>query len=210
MNRPSLYLLGALLLATQAQAQTLTSVTPASAPAGSPAQTLLVNGRFQQYPVTVYWTFQNTTTTLAVSNFDGFSQFNATVPASLLTTPGVASIYVTELSSGPSNSLSFTITGGLTSISPNFAQAGGPAFTLTANGNGFSQNTIIVWNGTQLPTTFVSPQQLTTTIPASLIVTAGTASVTIAQPGLTSPSPLPFTIYAPPTLTSINPNSALT
>jgi Putative Ig domain len=70
-----------------------------------------------------------------------------------------------------------------TSMSPSCATAGGPGFTLTVNGTNFVSTSTVRWNGTALTTTFVSSTQLTTTVPASFIASAGTASVTVVNPG---------------------------
>lgn len=68
------------------------------------------------------------------------------------------------------------------SISPNSANAGAAAFTLTANGSNFSSNSTINWNGNALSTNFVSSSQLTATVPAANVATAGSASVTVFTP----------------------------
>ncbi|MGA8212967.1 MAG: IPT/TIG domain-containing protein, partial [Candidatus Sulfotelmatobacter sp.] len=61
---------------------------------------------------------------------------------------------------------------------------GMPAFVLTVNGTNFSSNATIYWNGTaETPTSHVSASQLTATIPATDIETAGTAAVTVTNPG---------------------------
>ena len=46
-------------------------------------------------------------------------------------------------------------------------------------------------------------------IPTTLIAAAGTANVTVAQSGQTSPPPLVFTINAALSLTNLQPNSAM-
>ncbi len=102
----------------------------------------------------------------------------------------------------------------LTSISPATALQNSGAFTLTANGSGFVPASVIRWNGTARPTTFVSTTQLTAQIPAADIVSAGTAQITVfnSAPGGGTSNAQTFTINAPnpaPTLTSLNPNSAL-
>jgi hypothetical protein len=63
--------------------------------------------------------------------------------------------------------------------------SGGPAFVLTVNGTNFASNAAINWNGTaQTTTSVVLGTQLTATIPASDITTAGTtAAVTVTNPG---------------------------
>jgi hypothetical protein len=70
----------------------------------------------------------------------------------------------------------------LTSITPSSATAGGGAFTLTVNGTNFISGSVINWNGTALTTSFVSATQLTATVPAANITTAGTANVTVFTP----------------------------
>jgi len=60
---------------------------------------------------------------------------------------------------------------------------GGAGFTLTVHGTGFVSGATVDWNGWPLSTTFSSSSQLTATIPAANIATAGTASVTVVNPG---------------------------
>jgi hypothetical protein len=59
---------------------------------------------------------------------------------------------------------------------------GGSSFTLTVNGTGFVSGSVVDWNGAPLATTFVSGSQLTASVPASEIASAGTASVTVVSP----------------------------
>jgi PKD repeat protein len=70
----------------------------------------------------------------------------------------------------------------LTSLSPASTQAGGPAFTLTVNGRGFTPACVVRWNGADRSATFVSATQLTASIPATDIATPGTAQVTVFCP----------------------------
>ena len=83
-----------------------------------------------------------------------------------------------------------------TSVFPSIANAGGPAFTLTVNGDNFLAGTVVEWGSTALSTTFVSATQLTAAVPASLIATAGTVQI-----GLTTSAglslTLPFTVRVP-------------
>ena len=66
---------------------------------------------------------------------------------------------------------------------PNTANSGDPGFTLTVNGNSFNQDAVISVNGKKQTTTFMTANQLTTTIPASAIATPGTLAVTVTNPG---------------------------
>jgi hypothetical protein len=67
-------------------------------------------------------------------------------------------------------------------VVPASAVPGGADFTLTVNGTGFSSGSVVNWDGSARTTTFVSNTQLTATIPASDIATAGTAWVTVVNP----------------------------
>ena len=67
-------------------------------------------------------------------------------------------------------------------VVPDAAAPGGAEFTITVNGAGFSSGSTIDWNGTPLTTTPSSTNassQLSATVPASLIATPGTASITV-------------------------------
>ncbi|HVO67200.1 MAG TPA: S8 family serine peptidase [Syntrophales bacterium] len=70
----------------------------------------------------------------------------------------------------------------ISSLSPASAAPGGVAFTLTVNGNNFLSNSTVQWKGLARSTTFVSSTQLTASILASDIATAGTAAVTVVNP----------------------------
>src|SRR5437763_1080413 len=69
-----------------------------------------------------------------------------------------------------------------TSISPSSTIAGSAQFTLTVNGSNFIASSKVNWNGAALTTTFVSSTQLTATVPAANVATAGTAAVTVVNP----------------------------
>ena len=60
---------------------------------------------------------------------------------------------------------------------------GAAAFTLTVNGTGFVSGATVNWNGTARTTTFVKSSQLTASITASDVLNAGTANVTVTNPG---------------------------
>jgi hypothetical protein len=55
---------------------------------------------------------------------------------------------------------------------------------LMATGTNFNSNATINWNGTALTTTFVSTTQLTATVPDADTASAGTAAVTVTNPGI--------------------------
>ena len=84
----------------------------------------------------------------------------------------------------------------LTSLSPSTIAADGPAFTLTVNGSNFVSGSVVRWNGANRTTTFVSATQLTAAISADDIAVAGTASVTVVNPGRAVSNAVTFTIGA--------------
>jgi len=60
---------------------------------------------------------------------------------------------------------------------------GAAAFTLTVNGTGFVSGATVNWNGSARTTTFVKSSQVTASITAADVATAGTANVTVVNPG---------------------------
>lgn len=70
----------------------------------------------------------------------------------------------------------------ISSLNPDFAYREGPAFTLSVNGTGFVSNSVVRWNGSDRPTTFVSATRLTAQITAADITTPGSQSVTVNSP----------------------------
>jgi len=59
---------------------------------------------------------------------------------------------------------------------------GSAAFTLTVNGTGFVSGATVYWNGNARTTTFVKSSQVTASITAADVATAGTANVTVGNP----------------------------
>ena len=186
-------------------AATITSLSPSSATATGDAFSLTVNGTGFLSGATVQWTGSSLSTT-----FGNSTQLIASVPASLVKAVGSASITVINPGAAASNAVSFPINQPepvITSLSPTSAAAGGAAFTLTVNGTGFFLGATVEWNSTPLPTTFVSPTQMTATVASTLITSQGTATVTVSSSGVTS-NPESFTINPPvPGITSLSPIS---
>ena len=67
-------------------------------------------------------------------------------------------------------------------IAPMSAVPGGPGFTLTVRGAGFVSGSVVNWNGSPRPTTFVDAGKITAAIPASDIISAGTATIMTTNP----------------------------
>ncbi|MBL9186095.1 MAG: hypothetical protein JNK23_01320 [Opitutaceae bacterium] len=102
----------------------------------------------------------------------------------------------------------------ISSTTPASVGAGSGAFTLTVTGTGFVSGSTVQWNGTNRVTTFVSGTQLTASIAAADVATAGSAQVTVVNPapGGGTSAARSFSITAPsgnpvPTITSTSPAS---
>jgi hypothetical protein len=98
--------------------------------------------------------------------------FVGPAPAFITTPPPNPTIRPTPLPNAPT----------ITSLFPSSAIVGGAAIVLTVNGAQFDPVATVQFNGAALSTIFVSSTQLQATIPASDILTSGTASITVANP----------------------------
>ncbi|HXF62270.1 MAG TPA: IPT/TIG domain-containing protein, partial [Caldilineaceae bacterium] len=98
----------------------------------------------------------------------------------------------------------------LDSLSPVTTTVGGPAFTLTVTGTQLISSTLL-WNDTALPTTVVSPTQLTAQVAAELFATPGTVAIkartagAAGQPNQDSNTLLLSVVSPMPVLASISP-----
>jgi uncharacterized repeat protein (TIGR01451 family) len=88
----------------------------------------------------------------------------------------------------------------ITSLSPSTAAPGGAAFTLTVNGSNFVTGSQVLWNGGDRTLPGGSSTQLTASITAADIMSAGTAAVTVSSPapGGGTSNALSFSIAVPP------------
>lgn len=146
------------------------------------------------------------------TQFVSWTELQATLPASDLATPGVYQITVQNPPSpgGTSNPVAFEVVSdplSLTGLPSYGATAGGPAFVLTVHGTGFTPFSVVRWNGSDRPTTYLSGQRLSANIPASDIAAAGTASITVFSPGTsggtTSAKDILIRVFGAPAITSL-------
>jgi sugar lactone lactonase YvrE len=99
------------------------------------------------------------------------------------------------------------VTLAITSLSPVSAAPSGAAFTLTVNGTAFVSGATVHWNGATLSTNFVSATQLTASVPAALIASAGMATITVANPGAVTSGGVGFPIQSGPEATAVSPGA---
>jgi len=70
----------------------------------------------------------------------------------------------------------------LRSLAPSSAPQGSSDLQLTLNGSGFTESSVVNWNGTALQTTYGATSVLTALVPASSLANSGVASVTVTNP----------------------------
>jgi hypothetical protein len=186
----------------------LTSISPDTVLAAGPGFTLVITGtNFVPESVARINGVDHPTsfvsdTTLAV-------QISAADIA--LGAPLIINVFNPAPGGGMSNPLTLSVTNPvprITAISPDAANAGSGPFTLLVNGVNFVANSVVRFNGIDVPTTFVTNSQLTAAVPSSLVAGGGIAPVTVFNPapaGGTS-NAVNFAISNPvPAITSVNP-----
>ena len=165
-------------------------LSPESIHAGSPAFTLTVAGDGFVSGSVVEMNANPLPTKFVAS-----TGLTASVPASFVELPQVLQVTVVNPPNVGSNSSPFPVsTIVISSLSPTSAKAGGPAFTLTVVGSFFTSSSVVEFNGSALPTTFVDPNTVTAAVPASAIASAGTVPVDVANTPAFRTSPVGFTI----------------
>ncbi len=204
-------------LPTRNVSQSLTSLSPASATAGTQSLTLSINGSGFSTNSVVLWN-GNARATQFVSS----QRLTATLSANDLGVPGTATVVVSHPTNGLTNALTFRVNLNgpiINALEPASARAGGASFLLTVSGQNFTTASRIYWNGSLRTTTFVSSTQLRATISANDIGAAGRAAINVltATTGVTLTSNtvffsiLPATQPTPtPIITAFDPSAAAT
>ncbi len=189
----------ALVFAVDDPVPVLVGVNPARATAGDGALTVILVGSSFVAGSVAQWNGENLSTSPA-----GSGQLSAAVPAEKLAHPGSAQITVSNAAPGGGSSTpqTFTIENGVpvaSSVNPLTVIAGGPGFTLTLSGDKFLATSVVKWGALPLSTTLVNETQLTATVDAAQIATAGPVSITVTNPapGGGVSSPLTLTVVNP-------------
>jgi hypothetical protein len=93
------------------------------------------------------------------------------------------------------------------SLSPGIATAGGPAFVLTVNGSDLPSGSVVTWDGSDRPTTFVSSSRVDAEIGAADLVPGRMVAVAVRDPAGGYGQPQLFEVSNPmPTLASFSPD----
>ena len=192
----------------------LSSISPTGVIASTPGFVLLVTGTGFATSAAV-----QVNGTAVATTFNSASSLTAMIPMNLIAAAGTASITVLSPSPGgaTSNSLPLQVNNpvpAISSLSTTTALINSPPVAVTINGTGFATSAMVQVNGaasTLLPTN-VTPTSLTVVLPAALLTSAQTLSLTVVDPppgGGTSNAVI-FTVANPvPMLSSLSPSSVL-
>ncbi len=187
--------------AFELNAPAVTSIAPASGPAGGGTAVTITGSGFVPAASTVSFG----ATPASTVNVTSATQIVATAP------PGSGTVDVTVTTAvGPSattaaDQFTYIPAPTVTSVSPSSGpMSGGTSVTIT--GTNFTGATSVSFGATPVPSfTVNSNSQITTTSPAG----SGTVDVTVTTPGGTNPSTAAdqFTYIPAPTVTSVSPSS---
>jgi YVTN family beta-propeller protein len=185
---------------------TIATISPNGTVAGGAAFTLTINGtNFVAGSMVNFGGLALSTT------FVNSTQLTAAIPAASIASTGTPAVTVTNPApgGGTSNPLNFSVTSSLNSVptisvlAPSGVPAGGQPFQLTVigpnPGSNFEAGSVVRWNGSDRPTmSNGSVNALVAQISASDVAAAGTAAVTVFNPGPGggSSNALTFTIAA--------------
>ena len=98
----------------------------------------------------------------------------------------------------------------ITALDPLTATVSSSAFTMTVSGSGFISGTKVLWDGAEVPTTFVDEGQLIADVGVGQLSSAGAKPVTARTPDNFGSNAIPFQVEAPaPVVTTLAPSSLL-
>jgi len=186
------------------------SLNPTKATVGATALQLRIDGSGFVAGSTVTWNGASLNTTFVTQ-----SQLLATVAPTALAIAGTAQVQVTNPlpGGGTSSALSFTIENAVpavTAVAPANADVGSAGLDLTVDGSNFAPGAEVQWNGASLSATTSQAAQIIVHIPASFLVSAGTAQITVWNPGPGggASTAIGFAINNPvPSVVSVSPNA---
>ena len=87
-------------------------------------------------------------------------------------------------------------------LNPPFVGAGSLPFLLQVSGTGFLNGATVLWNGSALSTSYTNTLAVSALVPANLLASPGSASVTVVNPDNSVSNAATFVIKAPLTITT--------
>ena len=189
---------------------TIVSVSPSTVTAGASTQTITITGTgFISGSVA---TFNGTA---LQTSYTSSTSLQATLPASSLAGGQLASLAVANPSpgGGTSTGVNFSVTAPtplVTGIAPSYVLQSS-ATVLLITGTGFEANSSVQWNGSPRTTNFLNTTSLQVSISSTDVQAIGSAQVTVNNPGPggSTTSAASVVVYAPPSISSLTPATAL-
>jgi hypothetical protein len=186
----------------------LVSLTPTGVIAGSGPQTVTLTGTGFLPTTSIAANSAARTTTYASP-----TQVTVVLTAADLATAGAINLVATNAApgGGSSSALSFEVNNpapAIASLTPSAIAEGSAAFTLNVAGSGFFGGSVVYWNQTALTTTLVSATALKAAVPASVLASASSSSIAVANssPGGGQSATVAFEVTsALPILSSLQP-----
>ena len=83
-------------------------------------------------------------------------------------------------------------------VTPQSVYAGSKTFRMEVNGDKFTPDSLIFFNGNQLPTTYISPQRLVADVPSNFISGAGQIYIIVRTPGGLYSNQVALNVQSPP------------
>jgi hypothetical protein len=165
---------------TEPQPAIIDSVTPADVMLYSADFILSVHGSGFRKDAVVRWNGSGRPT-----KWSGEYALTAEITNADVQSTGTVQVTVSDGSGGTSNSKTVTVKAPpplVNSSSPERVVRATGAFTLRLFGTGFAKSSVARWNGSDRPTTFVHPGELTVQISNADIQQAGMMQVTVFTP----------------------------
>jgi len=185
---------------------TIVSLSPSSLPTGSASGSLIVNGTGFLSTSTV--TFNGVA---HAATYVNSTHLTISLTIADLATAGNYPVVVTNLAPGGGTSpavdfhvISNNPVPAITTLSPTFLVVGASPQTLTINGTGFLATSTVTFNGVAHSATYVSASQLTISLTAADLATAGNYPIVVTNPapGGGRSESVEFGVWTPVTNTS--------
>jgi hypothetical protein len=162
---------------------TITTVSPATIYVNSATTTVAITGSGFLSSSLVY---TNNSSTPLTTTYVSATKVTAQIPDTLLGQEGTLFLYVANPQpAGGSASFTEQVVGGEPSIgavSPSSIVAGTASEPIVINGQNFMSTAKVQWNGTNIPTTFISPNQLQAQPTTAELASGGIVQLTVANP----------------------------
>ncbi|MGC4044819.1 MAG: right-handed parallel beta-helix repeat-containing protein [Armatimonas sp.] len=160
----------------------LTAISPTRALVGSAELTLSVTGSNFVPGSKVRWNGAERTTT-----YISPTELRATILATDLATAGFVSVSVITPMPGGGESIPTTFTvanpvPAVSALSPASAFAGTTGLTVTVEGTGFVMSSVAQWNGSNRPTSYLTPTRIQITLTTEDLAVGGANNVTVTNP----------------------------